>query len=145
VLVIEVSDPPHRKALVKSPDSDGPGEWVPLTRLKVRWDQLDEFVRIEAAWKKVGAVANLQGRPAEHAVNVAFEFLIDKRIAEPEDAENGVTLIHNPAALAEHVGLAMDDFLADEASFYDGSTLVVPWPITLRIVKNVCQRYLNRP
>ena len=49
--------------------------------------------------------------------------------------------MHNPAALAEYVGLAMDDFLADEASFYDGSTLVVPSPITLRIAKNVCQRY----
>lgn len=136
VLVIEGSDPPHRKVLVKSPDLDGPGEWVPLTRLKVRWDELDEFVRIEAAWKKIGAVANLRGRPAEHAVNVAFEFLIDKRIAEPEDAENGVTLIHNPAALAEHVGLAIDDFLADEASFYDGSTLVAPWPISVAKIRS---------
>jgi hypothetical protein len=141
LLVIEVSDPPHPKALVKSPDSDGPGEWVPLTRLKVRWDQLDEFVRVEAAWRKVSAVANLQGRPAEHAVNLACEFLIDRKAAEQREAEDGVALIHNPAALAEYVGLAMDKFLADEASFYDGSTLVVPWPITLRVVKNVCQRY----
>jgi hypothetical protein len=141
VLVLEVSDHPRPKVLVQSPDSDGSGEWVPLTRLKVRWDQLDEFVRVEAAWRKVSLVANLQGRPADDAVNMAFEILIDKRIAEPRWAQDGGTLIHNPAALAEYAGLPLDDFLTDEASFYDGSTLVAPWPTTHRIVTNICQNY----
>jgi hypothetical protein len=65
VRVLEVSDDPRPKVLVQSPESDELGEWVLLTRLKTRWDQLDEFVRVGDAWKKVSVVVSLHRRRAD--------------------------------------------------------------------------------
>ena len=87
------------------------------------------------------AALELGGSVSRFCAQRFLRLLIDKRVAEPTCEADGITLIQNVQGVADFVGLPADTVPADDASFLDGSTLVVPWPITLLIARAACTRY----
>ena len=87
------------------------------------------------------AALELGGSVSRFCAQRFLRLLIDKRVAEPTCEADGITLIQNVQGVADFVGLPVDTVPADDASFLDGSTLVVPWLITLLIAKAACTRY----
>lgn len=125
----------------EDPAMEGREEWVPPARLKVHWDDVDEFRAEETRWNAVAALSPYQDSAEVHAAEQACELLIPDEVAGfgYKDAH---LVVGDIAALAELAGVEETFVSSHPAGFRVGpdGALIVPWPIALEIAKRALAR-----
>ena len=126
-------------------DASGPSVrqlWVPLLPLIAPWVDVGNYLRNERSWERVRSLFSLVDRPEEVALSIAFECLIDPRLAhQAELDQSGVAVISDVEGLYRELGLSRDLLSNDEYAFWDGTDVVVPWPITRKIAIAACRTF----
>jgi hypothetical protein len=124
---------------------EGRQDWVPPSRLKVPWRDLDAFIARELRWEGVAGESPAVGSPEESAAGVVFDLLIDPGLATlGYNATCGVTRVHEVDGLAASLGLESTALRSDPLAFEEDGDLVVPWPVTSAIVARAAERDPNR-
>jgi hypothetical protein len=119
---------------------EGHQDWVPATRLKVRWEDIDAYRERERRWEAVTAEAVNYPETLTQAISAVFR-LVEDDVAELgwSANERGAFRIHEPARLAELAGLAPGD-LRTEVSFDEDGDLLSPMSIALLVARRLAER-----
>lgn len=112
---------------------EGRHEWVPPSRLKVRWEAVNEFRERERFWERVLSHGIDEDGPLDMAAWQVFEDLIEPAIATMLFRRAGACCINDSDRLSQLTGLSPEVWTAHPAAFQDGDHLVVPWPVTEQI------------
>ena len=112
---------------------EGRQEWVPPSRLKVRWEAVDGFRERERLWERVFSLGVDEDGPLDTAAWQVFEKLIEPEIATMLFRRAGASCVNDSDRLSQLTGLSPDVWTAHPAAFSDGDNLVVPWPVTEQI------------
>lgn len=123
----------------EAPEMEGHQEWVPPARLKVPWEQADEFHAREARWEALRSLS-----PGEDAVEAAaahevFATLIADEIATM-DWRDHCLVIGDLTAVSSASGLPVQEFTEDPLAFVDDGLLVTSWPVALAAAKALAER-----
>lgn len=115
---------------------EGQREWVPPTRLKVPWSELEEFTNRELQWAAVIEASTPRNPAVYFAVVHVFEKLIDRTmVTTGSNRTAGLSTIHDIDRLAQSLAICSEDLLADPNSFVDRGGLIVPWAVTQLIAR----------
>lgn len=135
VLVLKEGTKKPARVLVQfvDPGMEGREDWVPPGRLKVLWDGVDAFRADEARWSAVHALAPRGSSPEEEAAEEVAELLIPEEVGV---LWRGYLRVDDVKALAEIAGTD-EAFVGSHPQGFttDESSLIVPWPLALEIVK----------
>lgn len=112
-------------------------EWVPPGRLKVPWDQVDEFIASEARWKAVIDLSEDQDRDEVRAAEAVFDSHVDNGIADYRDQYLRVL---DAPGLADLTGLTVEELTGHRRSFKSDGAVIVPWPVALQAAKALARR-----
>jgi hypothetical protein len=96
VIVVRIGVRKPRRLLVRfvADDFEGRQDWVPPSRLKAAWRDLDAFIAREIRWEGVAGESPAIGSPEESAAGVVFDLLVDPGLATlGYNATCGVTRI----------------------------------------------------
>jgi len=116
--------------------------WVSPARLEVPWAGVDAFVEYNAAIDRIASYYDASEAEQEAMERVFFTLIDLEHVADDvRRRPDGATRIYDLDALSSQTGLTATDFTdhPDVLRDRDGS-LLVPWPLTLRIAKAVAQR-----
>lgn len=141
VLRLGEPKPPHYRVKVQFVDDDHEGreKWVPATRLKVPWRDVQDFQAREERWRRINAVAQLRHHdPDEVAAWEAIGLLIPDALIGP--ADHGVAHLPDVQELARFLGLDPAELTGHPASFEEDGELLVPWPITMKVAMTAVAR-----
>ncbi|HET7325770.1 MAG TPA: hypothetical protein VFJ14_00645 [Nocardioidaceae bacterium] len=100
----------------EGPAMEGREEWVPPTRLKVHWAQVDEFRAEEARWSAVEALSPYQDSAEVNAAKQVCELLVDDEIADFGYKDAHLT-VHDVPGLAALAGVDDSFVTSHGASF----------------------------
>lgn len=109
---------------------EGKEEWVPPARLKVRWDEVDEFRAHEERWARVSALGPDHRDPRTDAVIEILDRFMDQSVADYNFREGYSLTIHRPQELAEMLGLREEQLTDYPESFAEDGAVIAPWPAT---------------
>jgi hypothetical protein len=116
VIVVRIGVRRPRRLLVRfvADDFEGRQDWVPPSRLKAAWRDLDAFIARELRWEGVAAESPAIGSAEESAAGVVFDLLVDPGLATlGYNATCGLTRIHDVEGLAGSLGLEPAELRAD--------------------------------
>lgn len=135
IVVVRLGTQRPARVLVRFVDDrfEGRQEWVPPSRLKVRWEAVDKFRERERLWERVVSVGVEEDGPLDTAAWQVFEELIEPEIAIMLFRRAGASCVNDSERLSQLTGLSPDVWIAHPAAFDDGGQLVVPWPVTEQI------------
>lgn len=131
--------PPRLLVRFTADAMEGLEEWVPHGRLKVPWDQVEEFIVEEARWEALRALGPGSESASLTAVHTIFEEIVDFQIADVDHRE-GFLRIRDGAALSEQTALSVEDLTSHELTFESNGQFVAPWPVALRAAKSIAER-----
>jgi hypothetical protein len=142
ILAFGLKRPPRIRIQFIEDEWEDEKRWVPPARLEVPWAGVDGLIEYNAAIKRL--TSYYEASEAEQAaMERVFFTLIDlERVADDvRRRPDGATRIYDLDALADQTGIPASDFTnhPDVLRDRDGS-LLVPWPLTLRIAKAVAER-----
>lgn len=146
VLRLGTAKPP--RVLVKFTDDrfEGRSEWVPPGRLKVPWDQADEWSAREQRWAMLRDSSEyIRGSTEDHALDMLEDGLRDYDLVEfLYNNDSGILRIHDVDALAQELDLDREFIAGDPASFVDDEgSLLVPWRVTQVIAKSLAHKFAD--
>ncbi|MGF6886352.1 hypothetical protein ABIA39_000319 [Nocardia sp. GAS34] len=147
VLRLGTAKPP--RVLVKFTDNrfEGRSEWVPPARLKVPWDQAEEWLAREERWATLRDGSEyIRGTTEHHALDMLEDDLPGYDLVEfLYNSNAGILRIHDVDALAEDLGLDREFIVGDPASFVvdDDGSLLVPWRVTQVIAKSLARKFAD--
>lgn len=133
------------RVLIRFEDEDleAHEEWVPPARLKVHWDNVDDFIAEEARWKAVYDLSpdheDVEGRTAGDLLETLVPWSVADISSQP-----GVLHIKDTQALAELSGLPVEELTGHEVSFVGDGAVVAPWPVMRTVAKARCRRMPER-
>lgn len=132
VQVVREGTQRHPRVLIRFVDDEfeGKEEWVPPARLKVPWDDVDEFRACEERWARVSAPGPDDCDPRTNAVIMIFNRYLDDDVVEFDLGEGYATKLHRPHELAEMLGLRQEQLTDYPESFVEGGAVISPWPAT---------------
>lgn len=123
-------------------DAEGLEEWVPMTRLKVPWDEVTELREKEARWAAVEAAASPSSEAEVEAVGIISDACLDSDVFSYwEGKHRGVGRIKDPVELSRLLGTSQPVEEPEPTSFVEDGDLIVPWTTTLRIAQGVAPLY----
>lgn len=117
---------------------EGREEWVPPARLKVPWDQAEDFKAEEARRDALTALSPRGDTTETRAAEAVIEDLVEFEVAYISGQHNLV--VRDVAALAEQSGLSMEDLTSHELSFQNDGEVIAPWPVMLRVAQALAGR-----
>ncbi|MGY5281452.1 hypothetical protein [Nocardia gipuzkoensis] len=134
--------------LVKFTDDrfEGRSEWVPPGRLKVPWDQAEEWSAREQRWAMLRDSSEyIRGSTEDHALDMLEDCLPDYDLVEfLYNDDSGILRIHDVDALAQDLDLDGEFIVGDPASFVDDEgSLLVPWRVTQVIAKSLARKFAD--
>jgi hypothetical protein len=136
--------PPRVKIRFLDDAFEGREEWVPPSRLKVLWADLDAWRAREDRWDAVAvASVGVDGTPELWAAETLFEVVAGEDVLSMGYREHaGVLCISDASKAAELLGTDPSNFLADELAFVDeDGTIVVPWHVTLELARDAAPKH----
>lgn len=142
VLRVGVRRPSRLLVRFVSDEFEGLQDWVPPSRLKALWRDVDEYAAWHARWRELMSDAPDHDSRLLRAAEVAIGALLpESAIGVGWNYTIGVAFIDDVPALAEELGVSQKWFGTDDRSFFEGSTLVAPWPTTLAIAQAAASRH----
>lgn len=125
---------------------EGRQEWVPPSRLKVRWAGVDEWRRRDNQWTALREASEfIRGTTVDLALNIVEDQLRDCVPAEfLYNSDSGIMRILDVDALIADLELDRDEVTGDPVSFLDtDGALVVPWRVTQKIVHRLTRKHAD--
>ncbi|WP_141120246.1 hypothetical protein [Mycobacterium malmoense] len=135
VVVVRLGTQRPARVLVRFVDDrfEGRQEWVPPSRLKVRWQAVDDFRERESLWERLISIGVNEDGPLENAAWEVFEKLIEPEVAIMLFRRAGACSVNDSDRLSQLTGLSPEVWTSHPAAFQDGDQLVAPWPVTEQI------------
>lgn len=130
--------PPRVQVYFEDDAMEGREEWVPPARLKVPWDQAEDFKAEEARWAAVTALSPRGDTTETRAAEAVIEDLVEFEVAYISGQHNLV--VRDVAALAEQSGLSMENLTSHELSFENDGEVIAPWPVMLGVAQALAGR-----
>jgi hypothetical protein len=130
VLKVGTKRPPRIKIRFVDDQYEGREDWVPPTRLKVRWEDRARFFAAEQRWHAVeDASAQAVDTIEAKTCSLVFDHLkainyIDWRSAD----RSAVLWTEDLDAFEAETGLKREDLLSYPAAFSEDGQIVAPWP-----------------
>jgi hypothetical protein len=137
VLVVKLGNPTEAQLRVEdaSEEDEGRQSWVPVTQLKCRWENVEEFRANEARWS---ALKNV--RPAGDHTAAAF-YVFDVLGAESVDVYYGMAHGIDEVNDADRLGRLLDwppeSFIQSRGAFMHEGSVLVHWDLTQEIAKQL--------
>jgi hypothetical protein len=146
VTKVGTARPPRVKIHFLDDAFEGREEWVPPSRLKVLWADLDAWRAREDRWDAVAAASiGVDGTPELWAAETVFEVVAGEDVLSMGYREHaGVLCISDASKAADLLGTDPSIFLSDALAFVDeDGTIVVPWNISLKLAKDAAPTHAN--
>jgi hypothetical protein len=146
VTKVGTARPPRVKVRFLDDVFEGREEWVPPSRLKVLWAEVDAWLAREARWDAVSAPSDGVDDTAEFwAAETVFEVVSDEDVLSMGyGGLAGVLCVSNPSRAAEHLEIEPSAFLADDRAFVDNDgTIVVPWNTTVALARSAAPKHAD--
>ena len=146
VTKVGTARPPRVKIRFLDDTFEGREEWVPPSRLKVLWADLDAWRAREDRWDAVAVPSvGVDGTPELWAAETVFEVVAGEDVLSMGYREHaGVLCISDASKAADLLGTDPSDFLADELAFVDeDGTIVVPWNITVVLARDAAPKHAD--
>jgi hypothetical protein len=146
VTKVGTARPPRVKILFLDDAFEGREEWVPPSRLKVLWADLDAWRAREDRWDAVAtASVGIDGTPELWAAETVFEVVAGEDVLSMGYREHaGVLCISDASKAADLLGTDPSIFLSDALAFVDeDGTIVVPWNITVVLARDAAPTHAN--
>ena len=143
VVVLRIGVKTPKRVLIRFVDDEfeGQQDWVPPARLKVLWPEVEAFRDREARWAGVLVASSALDSPAETAVSVVFDVLIDPAVARLGfNGTNCTIAIPDVEGLAAYLDLGPEELRADPSSFEEDGNLIAPWPTACLVAKRAVER-----
>ncbi|MCW2752552.1 MAG: hypothetical protein JWR83_3662 [Aeromicrobium sp.] len=144
VQIVRVGTHRPARVLVRFVDDDfeGKEDWVPPSRLKVLWEQVDAFRARETRWDEILKLGLPRDDPRESATEHMFLEYIANEHAYFGCSNSGCEVhLVDPAALAESLSLDIRQLTGHPATFVEDDILIAPWPVTETIVVAAARKY----
>lgn len=138
--------PPRVKIRFLDDTFEGREEWVPPSRLKVLWADLDAWRAREDRWNAVAVPSiGVDGTPELWAAETVFEVVAGEDVLTMGYREHaGVLCISDASKAADLLGADPSTFFAGEHAFVDeDGTIVVPWNIAVVLAKDAAPKHAN--
>ncbi|SEG91745.1 hypothetical protein SAMN04489712_13038 [Thermomonospora echinospora] len=113
---------------------------MPPARLKVPWEQVEEYRAREARWERVNASGLSLDDPRESVAEGVIEELFDEEKVWLDHRSSGVVCITDPARLALELGLDEQQLTGHPDAFVEDGVLVAPWEVTELIATTAVRR-----
>lgn len=121
---------------------EGRDEWVPPARLKVPWSGVEEFRAREERWERVSAPGPEGDDPRHYAASEILDEYVDPAVAT---IQRGASIsIKRPEALANWLGLPLEQLTDYPEAFIEDGAFVAPWPATEIVAGAVAQRHCEQ-
>ena len=144
VTKVGTARPPRVKIRFLDDSFEGREEWVPPSRLKVLWADLDAWRAREDRWEAVAAASvGVDGTPELWAAETVFEVVAGEDVLSMGYREHaGVLCISDASKAADLLGTDPSIFLSDALAFVDeDGTIVVPWHVTLELARDAAPKH----
>lgn len=124
---------------------EGRQEWVPPSRLKVLWEDVDGWRLNEQRWSGVRKACDyVRDSPEDNALMMVRDYLPDWDLGTTHYNDDGIMIIPDVAAIAADLDLDSDFISGDPVSFVDDEgDLIVPWRITRVIMERLVRKYAD--
>jgi hypothetical protein len=109
---------------------EGRQEWVPPARLKVIWQNVDEFRLREQRASRVFEAGFPDDDGRTNAAERVVELLLDDAQVEIMYREAGAARISDPDAVASRLGLDVSQVAGHPLAFTERDATIVPWEVT---------------
>lgn len=141
VVVVRPGTQKPARVLVRFVDDrfEGREEWVPPTRLKVPWSEVDTLRTHEARWDAIYAAGPYEDDPKIDAAERVLELVFDDDNAVVGYREGGSIRIKDPARLASDLGLAEQQLTGHRLCFVEDDVTIAPWEVTELVVTTVAR------
>ncbi|WP_437773514.1 hypothetical protein [Arthrobacter sp. KNU40] len=123
-----------------SDEFEGKEEWVPPARLKVLWSQAAEFRAREERWARMCAVGPGQEDPRDYAASEIFDEYVDNELATINYRRGASITIKQKEALAERLGLRVEQLTDHPEAFTEDGAVVAPWLATELVARTVAEQ-----
>ncbi|MFF3403532.1 hypothetical protein ACFYW6_34185 [Streptomyces sp. NPDC002659] len=136
VLRMGTQRPARVKVRFAAEDAEGREEWVPPARLRVPWEQKDEWLEKQSRWSELTQDGPDDDAAEFVAVSTVFEECPLEGVVSMgwNYRERGVLYVEDVSALAEMLQVPESFFVADPHAFRDDEGAVTaPWPTTLAV------------
>ena len=146
VTKVGTARPPRVKILFLDDAFEGREEWVPPSRLKVLWADLDAWRARKDRWDAVAAASvGVDGTPELWAAETVFEVVAGEDVLSMGYREHaGVLCISDASKAADLLGTDPSIFLSDALAFVDeDGTIVVPWNITVVLARDSAPKHAD--
>jgi hypothetical protein len=146
VTKVGTARPPRVKIRFLDDAFEGREEWVPPSRLKVLWADLDAWRAREDRWDAIAAASvGVDRTPELWAAETVFEVVAGEDVLSTGYREHaGVLCISDASKAADLLGTDLSSFLSDELAFVDDDgTIVVPWNITLELARDAAPKHAD--
>jgi hypothetical protein len=142
VAVVRLGVKSPQRVLVRFVDDEFEGlqDWVPPARLKVPWNEVEEYVARERRWEEVLRPSLDASDTEESAVSTVFDLAIPKNLAELGwNAARGTIKIHDLAGLANLLEVS-PAVLRPPTSFEEDGDLISPWTVAIAAAQRAAER-----
>ncbi|WP_226360135.1 hypothetical protein [Pseudonocardia sp. ICBG1142] len=136
VLKIGTKRPPRIQVRFVDEAQEGREEWVSPARLKVLWEHAEAWQHSQDQWEAAREASDIVSRSTEERA----AWLVEEALPPLEAIEFGfnrdvgLMYITDVEAVCRELGLTAED-LQHPAAFETDDQLVVPWPITEKILQ----------
>lgn len=135
-----IRKPPRVLVRFEDPSLEGLEQWVPPTRLKIRWDQADVFQAEQAQWSALEVLAPHRDSVEVRAASQVVELVVKKDVAELAPDGSHLT-IHDLEALSDVSGMPVAALIGHPDTLCRASDTIVPWPTALTLARALAQRH----
>jgi hypothetical protein len=146
VFVVRLGTQKPARVLVRFVDDEFEGreEWVPPARLKVPWSEVEEYRVREKRWDRLYATGLDRDDPREDAALQVLELLIGNEVASIGYRQGGAISICQPEALANQLGLGVEQLTGHPDSFAEDGVVIAPWEVTELVVRTAAEQSPER-
>lgn len=141
VVVVRIGVRSLARVLVRfADDVEGRQEWVPPSRLRGLWTDVDDVDAAEQHWEHIWERGIGLGDPRWEAADAIMRPLVKEDLAELRYREGGAARIHQVHELARALNLPVDVLTDNPDAFYEDGDLIVPWEVTELIVTSAARQ-----
>lgn len=145
VEVVRIGTKRPARVLVRFVDAEQEGheDWVPPARLKTPWREAGAWLAREKRWEAVRDIsAQVQDTDEERAAWLVMDWTPHCDYASlGYNRTAGILTITDLDRLVAETDLSREDVTGHPLAFTVGDSLVVPWEVTMRVVRALARRH----
>ncbi|WP_284985467.1 hypothetical protein [Arthrobacter sp. fls2-241-R2A-172] len=132
---------PHRAYIAfVAVEEEGEEAWVPIGRLKCRWEDVEHFKEIEAKWEAIAAASAHASDVQAEVVELVFGCFDEAgSLNYWVGNHHGVTAVENPDSFEVRHSIRLEEFVGS-LSFEDDGAIIISLQDTLELARRLAIR-----